>query len=79
MASSRGLNADRHHLVDVGGRKVHVQRAGTSGGIPLLLLHGWPDSFLRFEKVLPLLDEFDLVVPSIPGFGFSDRPTTPGH
>ena len=37
--------------------------------MPLLLLHGWPDSFFRFHKVIPLLRaSFDLVVPSLPGF-----------
>ncbi|MEO5535687.1 MAG: epoxide hydrolase family protein [Pseudolysinimonas sp.] len=54
---------------------VHVVRAGTRGATPLLLLHGWPDGFVRFEKALPLLAErFELIVPSIPGFGFSDKP-----
>ena len=53
--------------------------------IPLLLTHGWPDSFVRFLKLIPLLtkaDEaglsFDVVVPSIPGHGFSDIPTQSG-
>ncbi|WP_238012183.1 epoxide hydrolase [Dactylosporangium sp. AC04546] len=58
---------------------LHFVRVGTRGKQPLLLIHGWPDSFLRFEKILPLLaDDFDLIVPSIPGFGFSQRPDTAG-
>jgi pimeloyl-ACP methyl ester carboxylesterase len=51
--------------------------------MPLLLTHGYPDSFLRFERIIPMLtdparfgidpdDAFDVVVPSLPGFGFSD-------
>lgn len=41
---------------------------------PLLLLHGWPDCFYRYHKVIPLLtDDYDVIVPSIPGFGFSSR------
>ena len=41
---------------------------------PLLLTHGWPDCFYRFYKVIPLLtDDYDLVIPSIPGFGFSSH------
>lgn len=51
---------------------------------PLLLTHGWPDSFQRFYKVIPMLTDpanhggdpdqsFDVIIPSIPGFGFSDR------
>jgi pimeloyl-ACP methyl ester carboxylesterase len=51
---------------------------------PIILTHGWPDSFYRFHKIIPMLtdpekyggkaeDSFDVIVPSIPGFGFSDR------
>lgn len=44
------------------------------GSLPLLLTHGWPDSFLRYAKAFPMLSEFDLVVPSLPGFAFSTLP-----
>ena len=47
--------------------------------MPILLTHGYPDSFVRFLKLIPLLTaedadgfSFDVVVPSIPGYGFSD-------
>lgn len=51
---------------------------------PLLLTHGWPDCFYRFYKVIPMLtdpaahggnadESFDVIIPSVPGFGFSDR------
>ncbi|NYF80409.1 pimeloyl-ACP methyl ester carboxylesterase [Granulicella arctica] len=57
--------------------------------IPLILTHGWPGSFLEMLRIIPLLtdpaahggdasDSFDVVVPSMPGYGFSDRPTTRG-
>lgn len=73
------LNGYEHVRVNVEGSRVHAMLAGESTAPPLLLLHGWPDSFLRFEKLLPLLgDRFRLVMPSIPGYGFSDRPTAPG-
>jgi len=50
--------------------------------LPVILTHGWPDSFYRFHKIIPMLtdpgknggkaeDSFDVVVPSLPGFGFS--------
>jgi pimeloyl-ACP methyl ester carboxylesterase len=53
--------------------------------LPLILCHGWPDSFWRYLKVIPLLtdpgahggdpaDAFDVIVPDMPGFGYSDRP-----
>ncbi|MCW3126010.1 MAG: hypothetical protein JWO03_1668 [Bacteroidetes bacterium] len=63
---------------------IHQKGEGTHS-VPILLTHGYPDSFVRFLKVIPLLtmaDEkgfsFDVVVPSIPGFGFSDIPDEPG-
>ena len=51
----------------------HIRGRG-KGRLPLLLTHGWPDSFLRYAKVFPLLSDFDLVVPSLPGFAFSTLP-----
>ena len=54
--------------------------------IPLLFIHGWPGSFLEVKKVLPLLTQpendddpvFDVVAPSLPGFGFSSAPAKAG-
>ena len=57
--------------------------------IPLILTHGWPGSFLEMMRIIPLLtdpasyggsssDAFDVVIPSLPGYGFSDRPAAPG-
>lgn len=68
---------------------VHARAAeGTPDPLPLILTHGWPDSFWRYSKVVPLLtdpgrhggdpaDAFDVVVPDLPGFGFSQRPERP--
>ena len=65
---------------------VHARAAGPAGPVlPLVLTHGWPDSFWRYTKVIGLLtdpaahgadpaDAFDVIVPDIPGFGYSDRP-----
>jgi epoxide hydrolase len=56
----------------------HV-RSPRPGALPLLLTHGWPGSVAEFAKVLgPLSDEFHVVAPSLPGFGFSGKPTAPG-
>jgi pimeloyl-ACP methyl ester carboxylesterase len=44
----------------------------------VVLLHGWPDSVLRFEKVLPLLTDLNVVVPALPGFPFAPPLTTTG-
>lgn len=64
-------------------------RSPHPGATPLLLLHGWPGSFLEFLKAIgPLTDPtahggsateaFHVVIPSMPGYGFSDRPTGTG-
>ena len=78
-AAEARLNAlGEHVMVDIDGIRVHAVRAGTPGKTPLLLIHGWPDGFWRFAAALPSLAErFDLVIPSIPGYGFSDRPSQP--
>ena len=65
---------------------MHVRAAAPAGPVlPLVLSHGWPDSFWRYAKVIPLLTDpgvygadpetADVVVPDMPGFGYSDRPT----
>ena len=61
------------HLDGLNIHFVHI-RSSRKGAPPLLLTHGWPDSFLRYAKTFPLLSEFDLVVPSLPGFAFSTLP-----
>ena len=51
-------------------RAVHAR--GTAHHAPtVVLLHGWPDSVLRFERVLPLLADVDVVVPALPGYPFA--------
>lgn len=52
-------------------RGIHLRGAQENGSVPVLLLHGWPDSVLRFERLLPLLDGMDVVVPALPGFPFA--------
>jgi pimeloyl-ACP methyl ester carboxylesterase len=78
------LNAFPQFVADVGGTKVHFLHVRGKGPnpTPLLLIHAFPDSFYRFVKTIgPLTDpaaygadatlSFDLVIPSLPGFGFS--------
>ena len=54
------------------------QRAASGRGVPLILTHGWPSSFLDYVDMLPMLEDFDVVVPSLPGYGFSPRPPQVG-
>ncbi|MEV6630952.1 epoxide hydrolase family protein [Actinoplanes sp. NPDC051470] len=56
----------------------HV-RSARPDATPLIMTHGWPGSVIEFEKVLgPLSEHFHVVCPSLPGYGFSDRPDGPG-
>ncbi len=68
------LRREQHLLVGEPGRRVHLWRSGTPGARAIVLIHGWPDSFVRFRGVAEHLTDLDVVVPSIPGFGFSDPP-----
>jgi pimeloyl-ACP methyl ester carboxylesterase len=74
------LNRLAHVRVDVDGVPIHYVRAGASGGTPLILTHGWPSTFLEYLPLIPPLTEagFDLVIPSLPGYGFSGRPQRTG-
>lgn len=85
------LSAFPHYRFTSGAGKIHFLHVKGKGPspMPLILTHGWPGSFLEMIKVIPLLtdpaahgflaeDSFDVVVPSLPGFGFSDRPAAPG-
>lgn len=85
------INALAQFKTDVDGTGIHFihERGKGPNPLPLILTHGWPDSFLRFQKIIPMLtdpvaygadpvDSFTVVVPSIPGFAFSDRPATKG-
>jgi microsomal epoxide hydrolase len=69
---------------DIGIHFIHERGKGPNP-FPLILTHGYPDSFCRFAKIIPMLtdplsfggqaeDAFDVVVPDLPGYGFSDKP-----
>ena len=84
------LNQFAHFKVDLDGLGLHFihERGKGPHPMPIILTHGWPDSFYRMYKIIPMLtdptssggspsDSFDVIVPSLPGFGFSDRPRRP--
>lgn len=85
-AQERHLNAFKHYRAQLGDVQVHFvhERAREGNGIPLILTHGWPSSFHELLPLVPLLTDptangidgpsFDLVIPSLPGYGFSERP-----
>jgi len=85
------LNRFAHYKTAVGGIGIHFihERGKGPKPFPLILTHGYPDSFYRFTKIIPMLtdpeafggsaeDSFDVVVPDLPGYGFSDRPPETG-
>jgi len=65
--------------VDAAGTKYRVLHQQSSEQAPaVVLLHGWPDSLLRYERVLPLLTDLNVVVPALPGFPFAAPLTKQG-
>ena len=90
-AQESALNRFAQFRADVSGEKIHFihERAKNGRGLPLIFTHGWPGSFIEAVKLIPLLtdpeshgasaeDAFDIVVPSLPGYGFSPAPTAVG-
>ena len=73
-AQEAALNSHEHLTTVVDGQTFHVMQARSANpdAVPLLLCHGWPGSFVEYQRLVPLLtDAFHVVVPSLPGFGFS--------
>jgi microsomal epoxide hydrolase len=91
-AQERRLNELDHFKTAIDGLDVHFvhQRSARPDAVPLLVIHGWPGSFVEFAGLVgPLTDPaahgadasdaFHVVAPSLPGFGFSGKPTEPGY
>jgi pimeloyl-ACP methyl ester carboxylesterase len=90
-AQERAMNSFPQFKAEFDGLSIHFIRLRGKGPapLPILLTHGWPSSFFEMLKLIPLLadpgshggdpeDSFDVVVPSVPGYGFSDRPLEAG-
>lgn len=90
-ACEAALNALPQFRTEIDGLNIHFVHVRGKGPNPhpLIITHGWPGSFVEMRRTLPLLtdpaahggdprDAFDVVVPSLPGYGFSDAPTVPG-
>jgi pimeloyl-ACP methyl ester carboxylesterase len=86
------LDALTHYQAHVGDQQLHVVKVDGKGPrpLPLLLTHGWPGSFLEHLKLISPLtepeahgagpaDAFTLIIPSLPGFGFSGPPPSHGR
>ena len=83
-AQEAELNAFNHFKSEVDGLDIHFihEKGKGPNPIPLIITHGWPSCFFEMTKIIPLLadpashggdaaDSFDVVAPSLPGFGFS--------
>jgi pimeloyl-ACP methyl ester carboxylesterase len=69
------LHRTRHRVVDVDGLKIFYREAGADTSPALLLLHGFPTSSHMFRDLIPALaDDYHVVAPDLPGFGFSEAP-----
>lgn len=86
-SQEKELNHFSQFRCNVDGIDIHFihERGKGPNPIPIILTHGWPDSYIRYQKIIPLLtdpashggkpeDSFDVIVPSLPGFGFSGSP-----
>ena len=91
-AQERRLNQFEQFKTSIDGLNVHFihRMSKERNAFPLLITHGWPGSFVEFTKIIgPLTDPvahggrpedaFHVVIPSIPGYGFSDKPREPGY
>lgn len=85
------LNRFPQYMTEIDGLDIHFLhvRSPRSDALPLIITHGWPGSVVEFHKVIePLVDPaahggdaadaFHVICPSLPGFGFSAKPTTTG-
>lgn len=64
-----------HHTISANGIRLHYARCGS--GPPLILLHGWPQTWFEFDAVVPKLSEhFDVIAPDMRGMGDSDKPAS---
>lgn len=75
------LNTFDQYLTEIDGLDIHFihQRSPNPDALPLVITHGWPGSIVEFTKVIgPLTEDFHVVCPSLPGYGFSGKPTAAG-
>jgi pimeloyl-ACP methyl ester carboxylesterase len=85
------INAVPHFITNIDGLDIHFihVKSKEKNALPMIITHGWPGSFIEQMKVIAPLtdptafggkaeDAFDVVIPSLPGYGFSGKPTAPG-
>jgi pimeloyl-ACP methyl ester carboxylesterase len=90
QTQERELNAAAQFRAELDGVHIHFvhERARQGHSVPLILTHGWPSTFVELLPLVPFLTDphahgiegpaFDVVIPSLPGYGFSERPRRTG-
>ena len=65
-----------HDFVDAGGLRMHVASAGPADAEPLVLLHGWPQHWYAWRRLIgPLSQRYRVIAPDLRGFGWTDAPS----
>ena len=90
-AQEQRINSFSNFVASVSGLNVHFiyEKGKGPNSIPLIITHGWPSTFAEMVDIIPMLtdpashggnesDSFDVIVPSMPGYGFSEKPSSPG-
>ncbi|RVT83942.1 epoxide hydrolase [Rhodobacteraceae bacterium CCMM004] len=86
-AAAERMNAVPGFVAEIDGQSIHFLHLPSSDpeAIPLMLLHGWPSTFLQMREIAPMLaapagdgPAFHVVAPSLIGYGYASRPTAPG-
>jgi pimeloyl-ACP methyl ester carboxylesterase len=90
-AQENAINQFSQFTAEIDGLNIHFihERGCGPRPLPLVITHGWPGSFVEMLKIIPMLadpashgasaeESFDVVVPSMPGYGFSSYSTQPG-
>ncbi|KAI9486481.1 MAG: Alpha/Beta hydrolase protein [Benjaminiella poitrasii] len=81
------MNRWHHYKTNINALNIHFvhERSSSEDALPIILLHGWPSSFYEFHKIIESLRDgmdsvqpFHVVVPSLPGYGFSQAPKYDG-
>jgi pimeloyl-ACP methyl ester carboxylesterase len=67
----RALNEVEHYRVELDGQLIHYVHVPRPGRPVLLLIHGWPSTHWDFARLIPRLEDFELVIPDLPGYAFS--------
>jgi pimeloyl-ACP methyl ester carboxylesterase len=77
VSSPPDLGGVRHEYVNAAGLGMHVALAGPADAAPIVLVHGWPQNWWAWRRVIPgLVDRFRVIVPDLRGHGWTEAPNT---